>query len=379
MSLIAHPPVQKTSELDLYLFTRGDKESVEFRLHRRTIPAEWFPQSGVQLTWPHAATDWAYMLDEVTECYIRMAYEIAIRETLLIVTPEPKAVEELLTQRLPRRATEHIIYMECPTNDTWARDHAFITVLSPGKAELLDFRFNGWGGKFEAGLDNAINHRLFEAGMVRGSYIDLLDFELEGGSIESDGCGTLLTTSTCLLNPNRNASLDKVQITQKLQDALGIDRVLWLDHGNLAGDDTDAHIDTLARLCPNNTIAYVACSDKEDMHYEELRLMEEQLKTFCTAEGEPFRLVPLPLPDAIYDEEGERLPATYANFLIVNGAVLYPTYNQPENDKKAHRALQSIFEKYEIVGIDCCPLIRQHGSLHCTTMQYPKGVLTTTF
>ncbi len=343
--------------------------------HRRIMPAEWFPQSGIQLTWPHARTDWAYMLDKVTECYVRMAYEIAKRETLLIVTPEPKVLAELLALHLPGCTLKNIHYMAGDNNDTWARDHGFITVLSPGQTELLDFRFNGWGGKFAADLDNAINRQLFDAGVVVGRYTDLLDFELEGGSIESDGCGTLLTTSTCLLNPNRNASLDKSQITRRLQEALGVDHVLWLDYGNLAGDDTDAHIDTLARLCPNNTIAYVACADKEDMHYEELHLMEEQLKTFRTANGTPFRLVPLPMPEAIYDEDGERLPATYANFLIVNGAVLYPTYNQPENDEKARRALQTVFEKYEIVGIDCCPLIRQHGSLHCATMQYPQGVV----
>ncbi len=376
MSIVNHPLKSPQTHLDLDLFHQGDHNEEVIRQHRRTMPAEWFPQSGVQLTWPHSGTDWAYMLDEVTECYLRMAYEIATRETLLIVTPEPDAVRKLLENRLPHRATDHIIYKECPTNDTWARDHAFISVLAPSGPELLDFRFNGWGGKFNATLDNAINRHIHRDGTVKGRYIDQLGFELEGGSIESDGCGTLLTTSTCLLNPNRNPEYTKEQITLKLQDCLGIDRILWLDHGNLAGDDTDAHIDTLARLCPDDTIMYVACDDKSDIHYEELRLMEEQLQTFLTPSGQPFRLVSLPLPDAIYDEDGERLPATYANFLIMNSAVLYPTYGQPAKDEAARRALSKVFSKMDLVGIDCCPLIKQHGSLHCATMQYPKGILS---
>ncbi len=375
MSLFSRLPSPPRSDLNLDVFLKGDNDGQQVHQLRRTLPAEWFPQCCVQLTWPHAGTDWAYMLEEVTECYIRMAYEIAIREKLLIVTPNAQSVKELLANRLPQRATSNIIYMECPTDDTWARDHAFLTVLAPGQPELLDFRFNGWGGKFAATQDNAINRRLYEAGLVSGTYVNRLDFELEGGSIESDGCGTLLTTSTCLLNPNRNPNFSKEEITAKLQDDLGIERVLWLDHGNLAGDDTDAHIDTLARLCPDDTIVYVACTDKDDEHYESLHLMEEQLHTFRTPAGAPYRLVPLPLPDAIHDEDGERLPATYANFLIMNGAVLFPTYAQPEKDEVARRVLQSVFEKMDIVGIDCRPLIKQHGSLHCATMQYPRGVM----
>lgn len=372
MGLFAQPPATPQDYLNLDLFF---KHKTENPVSRRTLAPEWFPQSGIQLTWPHAGTDWADMLEEVTECYLRMAYEIATREPLLIVCPDPDAVRALLESRLPRRATAQIVCHACPTNDTWARDHGFLTVVGTD-AELLDFRFNGWGGKFEAALDNDINRRIFEAGLVKGKYTDCLDFELEGGSIESDGQGTLLTTSQCLLNPNRNASLGKEQIEARLSDALGIDRFLWLDHGYLAGDDTDSHIDTLARLCPDSTIVYVHCDDTADEHFAALRDMEAQLRTFRTADGTPYRLIPVPLPAPIYDRDGERLPATYANYLVMNTAVLYPTYAQPENDAKALQALQRAYPGHDIVGIDCRPLICQHGSLHCATMQFPRGVLS---
>ena len=169
--------------------------------------------------------------------------------------------------------------------------------------------------------------------------------------------------------------MDRAGIEERLKAFFHAERVLWLDHGYLAGDDTDGHIDTLARFCPEQAIAYVKCEDRTDEHYEELARMEEQLRTFRTLQDEPYRLVPLPMPQAVYDEDGQRLPATYANFLIVNGAVLMPTYGQPANDELARRALLKAFPQHEIVGIDCRPLIRQHGSLHCCTMQFPASVL----
>lgn len=340
-----------------------------------SLPAEWEPQSMVQLTWPHEETDWAEMLDEVYDCFLHIAREVAEREPLLVVTPHPARVESQLRQAGVRM--EHVTLFACDTNDTWARDHGFITVRSKVKQREgllihLDFCFNGWGMKFAAHLDNQINRRLHKAGVVEGYYVDSLDFVLEGGSIESDGKGTLLTTSHCLLAPNRNPRhTTKEALNRKFSECFGTRQVLWLDHGYLAGDDTDSHVDTLARLCPDDTIAYVQCTDEADEHYHELHLMEEQLKTFRTLDGRPYRLVPLPMTDAIV-EEGERLPATYANFLIMNRAVLYPTYNHPEKDALAGRQLQRIFPDRKVVGIDCRALIRQHGSLHCVTMQYPK-------
>ena len=235
-----------------------------------------------------------------------------------------------------------------------ARDHGFLTVLSDNGAELLDFRFNGWGGKFAADRDNAINRRLFDTGWFRGHYVSALDFELEGGAIESDGAGTLLTTAACLLNANRrNAddmlpTPDREQVEMLLRERLGAERVLWLHHGYLAGDDTDSHIDTLARLCPNQTIVYVKCDDPADEHYAELQAMEAELQAFRTADDRPYRLIPVPMPDAVHDEGGERLPATYANFLIMNRAVLLPTYAQPDHDETARRALQKAFPHHEM-------------------------------
>ena len=300
------------------------------------------------------------MLNEITATYQEIAREISKREHLLIVAPE---------------GTQPIINCQLAiinSNDTWARDHGFITLTDDeGHHRLLDFCFNGWGEKFPAELDNAINRRLYDEGKMEGEYVDCLDFVLEGGSIESDGCGTVFTTTGCLLAPHRNQPLTKVQIEERLKRELHAERILWIDHGNLTGDDTDGHIDTLVRICPDDTLLYMGCDDPEDEQYEELRLMEEQLKTFRTIDGRPYLLKKLPMPRPIYDE-GDRLPATYANFLIVNGAVLCPTYDQPDLDAEALRVIGEAFPDREIVGIDCRSIIKQHGSLHCCTMQFPN-------
>ena len=323
------------------------------------FPAEWEPQWGVQLTWPHAATDWAPILEEITETYKEIAREISAREALLIVAPESA------------RPTISYPLSAIPSNDTWARDHGFITLVDDqGHAQLLDFCFNGWGEKFAADLDNAINRRLYEEEKLQGEYIDCLDFVLEGGSIESDGKGTVFTTTGCLLAPHRNQPLTQAQIEQRLKQELHAERILWIDHGNLTGDDTDGHIDTLVRICPNDTLLYVGCDDPGDEQYTELKLMEEQLKTFRTLDGKPYRLLKLPMPRPIYDD-GDRLPATYANFLVINNAVLCPTYAQPDLDAEALRLIKEALPDREIVGIDCRSIIKQHGSLHCCTMQFP--------
>ncbi len=261
-----------------------------------------------------------------------------------------------------------------PTNDTWSRDFGPITVAQNGTARLLDFGFNGWGLKFAANQDNQVNRRLSEQGVFGSIPMQIPGLILEGGSLESDGEGTLLTTAECLLNPNRNPHLSREEIERALSSLLGFDRFLWLENGYLAGDDTDSHIDTLARLCPNDTIVYVSCDDREDEHYEALSRMAAELKAFRTRDGKPYRLIPLPWPSAVYDEEGHRLPATYANYLIINKAVLVPVYGD-SHDEEALAAVAQAFPDREIVGIDCSPLILQHGSLHCVTMQLPQGVL----
>ncbi len=314
----------------------------------RRMPAEWEPQSAVQLTWPHEGTDWAPILSEITAVYEEMKREIEKREPVIIVD-------------------------DIPHNDTWARDHGFITVvenspLTPQNSKLntqnskllLDFCFNGWGEKFPAELDNQINRQLFDRGAVKGTYEPHLDFVLEGGSIESDGKGTVFTTTCCLMAPHRNQPLTQQQIEERLKKWLGAERIVWLQHGSLIGDDTDGHIDTLVRICPNDTLLYTG----GDEDHPDLSLMEQELKALRTLEDKPYRLLKLPLPRPIYDGE-DRLPATYANYLVINGAVLVPTYAQPDLDTEAMHTIGQAFPDREIVGIDCRAVIKQHGSLHC--------------
>jgi len=315
------------------------------------LPAEWEPQSGVQLTWPHEGTDWAPMLDEITETYREMVRVIEQYERVLIVYP--------------------------PTNDTWARDHGFITLVPcssqpvPRPSRLLDFKFNGWGEKFPAELDNAINRRLYDEGCVSGEYVDQLDFVLEGGSIESDGKGTVFTTTGCLMAPHRNQPMTQQQIEERLKQTLCAERIVWINHGSLIGDDTDGHIDTLVRIAPDDTLLYIGA----DKDHPDLLAMEQELQQLRTLEGRPYRLMRLPLPRPIYDEDGMRLPATYANFLVINGAVICPTYGQEDLDQEAMCIIGQAFPGRDIIGIDSRPIIRQHGSIHCCTMQYPEGVI----
>ena len=339
-------------------------------MNRLYLPAEWEKQYAIQLTWPHKDTDWNGYLDEINDTYINMADAITRYEHLIVVTTNADSTKKLLAERLSDKQMNKIVFHQCPTNDTWARDHGFMTLRDreDGAVSLLDFRFNGWGEKFEAGLDNCINRSLYDSLTVKGNYVDHNDFVLEGGSIESDGKGTVFTTSCCLLAPHRNQPLGKDEIERKLKEFLHADRIVWIDHGQLTGDDADVHIDTLVRTAPDHTLLYVGCDDKNDEQYDGLHKMEEQLKALRTTDGKPFRLLRLPMPDAMY-HDGERLPATYANFIIINGAVVYPTYSQPDNDDEARRIIAEAFPGREMIGIDSSIVVRQHGSLHCCSMQ----------
>jgi agmatine deiminase len=335
------------------------------------FPPEWADQSGVMLTWPHEMTDWAGMLDEVESCFVAIAKAIAEREKLLIVCLDRK----LLIDKLKNCRSENIIFAELPSNDTWARDHGAITVKIDRKLTLYDFAFNGWGNKFGSELDNRITSLLYFNNYFNNNiqYLNKQHLVLEGGSIESDGEGTLLTTKECLFSNNRNQFLTEGEIEKQLTELFGLKQILWLSSGYLAGDDTDSHIDTLARFCDSKTIAYVKCDDLNDEHYNALGRMEEELIAFRTTDNRPYNLISLPMADPVFDGE-LRLPATYANFLIINKAVLVPFYNS-QKDKTAALQLQKAFPGREIIGIDCLPLIQQHGSLHCVTMQFPAGVL----
>lgn len=336
------------------------------------LPAEWEPQDAVLLAWPHADSDWGPSLDQVVPVYLELVRQITRFEKVLLVTPHLEALRTTLLQ--DDLSLAQVILAELPTNDTWTRDCGPLTVLVDGQPCLLDFGFNGWGLKFACNHDNRLTRRLHQSGLFGTTPLQTPGLVLEGGSIESDGQGTLLTTSECLLEANRNPHLDRQAIEQQLCHLLGASSCLWLEHGYLAGDDTDSHIDTLARLAPDDTILYVRCDRPDDEHFSALREMESQLRSFRTALDQPYRLLPLPWPDACYDDEGNRLPATYANFLVINGAVLVPTYAVPQ-DRLALATIQQAFPGREIIPLDCRALLEEHGSLHCITMQIPQGVL----
>lgn len=356
------------------------------------LPAEWEPQSAIMLTWPHGGTDWKPYLRQITNTYLQLADIITRYEDLLVVTPILESTQRMLAEKLSEGQMSRVHLYEMDTNDTWARDHGPISMVSRGRhnshvipIHLLDFKFNGWGEKFDWKKDNAINLQLYYQGAFNAALENHQGFVLEGGSIESDGKGTLFTTSQCLLAPHRNQPLTRENIDSLLRNFFHVRNVVWLDHGNLVGDDTDGHIDTIVRVAPHDTLLYVGCDDEEDEQYEDFQALEKQLQKLFTYEGYPYRLLKLPMPDAIYDEgdrlttdrnsKGDRLPATYANFLILNGAVIYPTYNQPEKDEEAKRQIQLAFTDRDVIGVDSLTIIRQHGSIHCLTMQLPEGAI----
>ncbi|WP_104202364.1 agmatine deiminase family protein [Billgrantia saliphila] len=340
----------------------------------RLLP-EWHPQDAVQLTWPSPTSDWAPLIERIEATMEAMAVAIARYQSVLITVPDD-ATRTQLQIRFAKLGVDasRLRLAVAEADDTWARDHGPIAVERDGKPMLFDYVFTGWGGKFEAERDNRLTRRLAEAG-VYACPVESRSLVLEGGAIDTDGEGTLLTTEACLLNPNRNPQLDRTAVEAALKADLGIERVLWLANGHLEGDDTDSHVDTLARFCDPATIAYVHCDDTSDPHYAALAAMEAELKAFRRTDGEPYRLVPLPWPRPCFDPvDGHRLPATYANFLIVNSAVLVPVYGDAA-DSRALAALAEAFPGREIVPIDCLSVIRQHGSLHCLTMQLPRGSL----
>ena len=327
----------------------------------RRMPAEWEKQKAVLLSFPHKNSDWSDNLNSALSVFVKIAQAIAYKESVYIVCDDKQMIKDLFC------STNNMSFIELPTNDTWTRDYGVITVEDDGETKFLDFTFDGWGGKFDAHLDNDVNKALQQKGYFGITPFETIEFVFEGGSIESDGEGTILTTSECLCNPNRNGGLTKETIEAKLTEYLGAKRFLWLDHGYLAGDDTDSHIDTLARFVNSNTIVYVKCDDKNDEHYEALNAMEKQLREFTTVERKHYNLVALPMTKAIY-KDGIRLPATYANFLITNHALIYPTYDD-EADKIVGDIFKELFSNLEIIPINCLRLIEQGGSLHCSTMQ----------
>ncbi|MEO1623541.1 MAG: agmatine deiminase family protein [Bacteroidota bacterium] len=334
-------------------------------MQKRRLPAEWEPQQMVQFTFPHQQTDWIANWEQAVACFVEIIHLASTFQPVLLTCQDQTLVQSHLPADLRSKLQIH----ELPSNDTWARDHGAITVWEGEKRLLLDFVFNGWGQKFPADLDNQLSQQLHRQGVWPNAPMQSINFVLEGGSLESDGKGSLLTTTQCLLSPHRNPQLSKEQIKQQLKEYLGLTRVLWLENGHLAGDDTDAHIDTLARFCSEEVIAYVQCTDATDEHFDPLQAMERELQGFRQLSGQAYRLIPLPLPRPIFAEDGHRLPATYANFLILNQAVLVPVYGVPE-DQLALDQLRPLFPNRTVLPVNCRALIEQHGSLHCLSMNY---------
>ncbi len=326
------------------------------------------------LTWPHADSDWHESLGDVEPVFFRIAIEVARRETLLVNCFDHQIATRIRTQLCERGVPDqNLITAIVPSNDSWARDHGPLTRLHKGNPELMNFVFNGWGNKYPAERDNAITDRLASSGIFGKTPVLSVDMVLEGGSIDSDGAGNLLTTRRCLQHPQRNPGLDSVSIEKHLRDLLGVTRVLWLENGELEGDDTDSHIDMLARFVSPGHIVYQQCSETDYPGYASLQAMESELQALQNAVGEPYRLTPLPWPSPKYNRSRQRLPASYANFLVINGAVLLPAYNDRQDDIAATQ-LQACFPDREIIQVPCLPLIQQFGSLHCVTMQFPAAV-----
>jgi agmatine/peptidylarginine deiminase len=336
------------------------------------FPAEWEPQSAILIAWPHAGTDWAERLADVEDTYIALVAAITRFEPVVVCVADDD-VQAYARARLASARIDmgRVRFVEIPYDDTWLRDSGPITLQAGGRFQLLDFRFTGWGGKFDATLDDQLVEGLDKAGIFLKSTRQPLDFALEGGAIETDGAGTLLTTWRCL--HERHPDLDRETLSEKLAAWLRQDRVLWLDHGYLEGDDTDAHIDTLARFAGGDAIVFQDCDDPADAHYRELQAMAAELAALRTHDGKPYRLFALPWPQPIVDEK-RRLAASYANFLILNGAVLMPAYGDPA-DERARSVLAEAFPDREIVAVPCRSLIWQNGSLHCITMQLPQGLV----
>lgn len=337
------------------------------------FPAEWEPQSAVLMAWPHAGTDWAEHLESVELCFAQIMAGICAHQKLILCVPNDAIEQQARVQLTNAQCNlNNLIVVQLPYNDTWLRDSGPITLKNSDNSNLLlDFHFTAWGGKFEASLDDEIISQLLKLNLFTNTTHQRIDFALEGGGIETDGAGTLLSTWHCL--HERHPDKTREEINSILMSSLKQDRVLWLNYGYLEGDDTDAHIDTLARFASPTSIVYQGCQSAQDSHYVELQQMAGELKQLKQTDGQPYQLFELPWPEPIVDH-GRRLAASYANFLIINGAVLMPIYNDPADDR-AIAVMRSAFPNHEIIGINCRDLIWQNGSLHCCTMQLPEGLV----
>ena len=332
---------------------------------------EWTPQASVLLSWPHDKAIWQTLSSAIIHTYIKLVYAIAQFSDLTILCPTAASQDELTKclqqQNLPMQRIQCLCVA---TNDIWIRDYGPLSIGNNDHIQLLDFEFNAWGDKYPYAFDNKVNDALQQQGHFGNTPMLQQNLVLEGGSIDYDGQGSLLSTRDCLLHPSRNPDYSEAQLQDELQQVLGVQQVLWLEGCTLLGDDTDAHIDNLARFCNPQTICYITCDDRHDPRYKGLRTIEKQLVSLKNCEGVPYKLVPLPSPSLVTDQHNTILPASYANFLILNQAVLVPIYGVAEDSQALH-ILSQCFPQHQIRGVDCRTLVHQYGSLHCATMQLP--------
>lgn len=342
---------------------------------RAYLPSEWSPQSGVLLTWPHAHGDWGSDLGATENVFIELAQNISRFENVLIACYDDNHRQNVSKLLLNKTIDQDRIHLAvAPSNDVWVRDHGPITVICNDAPQLLDFQFNGWGNKFPGELNNALTRTLYHANVFGEVPMETINRVLEGGAIEVDGSGSLMATRRSLLSRSRNANITHGNFEQLLNNYFGIKRFLWLEYGKIDGDDTDSHIDNLARFCDRETIVYSTCLSPCDPNFAQLAAMQAELQSFQSITGKPYRLIPLPLPEPCHNAQGNRLPANYTNFVIINKAILVPTYNDPA-DTVALETLGNCFHGREIIGINALPLIQQCGSLHCVTMQLPNNLV----
>ncbi|MHA7840722.1 MAG: agmatine deiminase family protein [Gammaproteobacteria bacterium] len=325
---------------------------------------EWTFQTTILMVWPHKHSAWAPRLAAIEATYFSMANAIAEQQSLTIICYD-EAVKKSIQKQLPQ---QNITYLIIPTNDTWIRDFGPLSLSDGTQQQLLNCQFNGWGNKYPHHLDNQVNEHLYELKALSPCYMRTAHIILEGGSIDTDGNGTVITTTHCNRNPNRRFKMDKTTISEHLKTLLGANSIFWLKEGLLEGDDTDGHVDTLARFCDEKTIAYAACENNSDSHHDSLRAMEEELQNFKNKAGENYHLIPLPIPQPLYNDQGERLPATYANFQILNESVLVPTYDDPM-DAVVMERLASAFPQRRLIAIDSRVLLQEGGMIHCALMQ----------
>ena len=340
----------------------------------RVFPAEWAPQGAIMLIWPHDDTDWGYRLGDAEKAFGALAVAITRYEPLVVICRDrrvrERALEQLAALGCSRAAIATVLV---DTDDTWTRDIAPITVTDDGLPVFVDWGFNGWGGRFGHGRDAEFGLNLIDSAGFATLGFERASAILEGGAIDTDGAGTLLVNRPSVLDPARNPGLEQAEAETLFGRHLGIERTLWLDVPPLAGDDTDGHVDTLARFCGPTTIAHAAPrAEGDDPNAPALAQLAEQLSALRTPAGEPYELIPLPGPEPVTDEHGQTCPATYANFVILNGAVLVPSYADAADGPAVER-LKAAFPDRTVVPVPARTFVTQSGSLHCLTMQMPEG------